>query len=160
MLTYFSFDRNVWKRDIDSSPAPFPFEIILAILLPCFFSRPNLAPLPFPSDPVDTTPVIRPPCTLQGPCECPSKLDLVPQDDSTHAYLEDTSTPTVATNVLAQTRRTSIAASETRLSIISRISKRNSIPSSQSLVQIPSATQRRMSIPLTLSVWSDEREDV
>ncbi|KAJ3813153.1 hypothetical protein F5876DRAFT_74158 [Lentinula aff. lateritia] len=61
MLTHFSFDKNVWKRDIDSSPAPFPFAIIVSILLPCVFHRPDLTLLPFPSGPADASPVIRPP---------------------------------------------------------------------------------------------------
>ncbi|KAJ4500352.1 hypothetical protein C8R41DRAFT_811119 [Lentinula lateritia] len=73
MLTHFSFDKNVWKRDIDSSPAPFPFAIIVSILLPCVFRRPDLTLLPFPSGPADASPVFRPPCNIPGTCGCPEK---------------------------------------------------------------------------------------
>jgi len=34
MLTVFAFDTDVWIRDIDSSPSPFPIPIILEFLRP------------------------------------------------------------------------------------------------------------------------------
>lgn len=150
MLTHFSFDKNVWKRDIDSSPAPFPFPIIVPILLPCFFRRPDMAPLPFPSGPVETTPVIRPPC-ITGICECPTKQVVIPQESNSNEP-KDTSAPT-----LSDKPRASMPSSETRLSVVSR---RSSITTSQSLIQVPNAAQRRMSFPLTLTMWADEMEDV
>ncbi|KAJ4483735.1 hypothetical protein J3R30DRAFT_1823961 [Lentinula aciculospora] len=158
MLTHFSFDKNVWKRDIDSSPAPFPFPIIIPILLPCFFHPPDMTLPPFPSGPTDASPVIRPPCTLQGSCQCPEKPALPqmnsPSEPEDHATLP----PTLPLNSedMTQARPTSMPASETRLSNMSR---RSSIATSQSLVQIPSAAQRRMSFPLTLAIWSDEMEE-
>ncbi|KAJ3966665.1 hypothetical protein EV361DRAFT_934114 [Lentinula raphanica] len=159
MLTHFSFDKNVWRRVIDSSPSPFPFNLIASILLPCFFRRPDMTLPPFPLGPVEESPVIRPICTLQGICECPDKPAL-PRSSS---KLEDVSLlqPTAApsnTNDMTQTQPISIPASETRLSNISKASKRTSIATS--LVQVPNAEQRRMSFPITLSMWVDELSEV
>ncbi|KAJ7647533.1 hypothetical protein FB45DRAFT_893682 [Roridomyces roridus] len=40
MLTVCVFDRDVWSRDIDSSPSPFPMGLLLSFICPCF-SRPS-----------------------------------------------------------------------------------------------------------------------
>ncbi|KAJ3789603.1 hypothetical protein GGU10DRAFT_402647 [Lentinula aff. detonsa] len=158
MLTHFSFDKNVWRRDINSSPSPFPFPIIASMLLPCFFCRPDMTLPPFPSGPEDTSPVIRSLCTLQGTCECPEK-PVLPQVLSKP---EDPSPlpPTVPLDSehITRAQRTSMPVSETRLSNISKTSRRTSITSS--LVQVPNAAQRRMSFPVTLAMWSDELSEV
>ncbi|KAJ3852651.1 hypothetical protein EV368DRAFT_82311 [Lentinula lateritia] len=160
MLTHFSFDKNVWKRDIDSSPAPFPFAIIVSILLPCVFHRPDLTLLPFPSGPADASPVIRPPCNFPGTCGCPEKpvLHQVSSPSTTEDQISTLSTIPLNSDGITRVRRTSIADSETRLSNISKISRKSSITTSQSLVQVPNAAQRRLSFPLTLPMWSDEME--
>ena len=36
VLTVFAFDANVWVRDIDSSPSPFPMSLLFGYLFPCF----------------------------------------------------------------------------------------------------------------------------
>jgi hypothetical protein len=36
ILTAHSFDVDVWNRDIDSSPSPFPVRIIFAYVFPCY----------------------------------------------------------------------------------------------------------------------------
>ncbi|KAJ4493848.1 hypothetical protein C8J55DRAFT_169616 [Lentinula edodes] len=160
MLTHFSFDKNVWKRDIDSSPAPFPFAIIVSILLPCVFRRPDLTLLPFPSGPADASPVIRPPCNIPGTCGCPEKpvLHQLSSPSKNEDQISTLSTIPLNSEGITRARRTSIADSETRLSNISKISRKSSITTSQSLVQVPNAAQRRLSFPLTLPMWSDEME--
>ncbi|KAJ6497781.1 hypothetical protein C8R45DRAFT_1130055 [Mycena sanguinolenta] len=40
MITVCVFDRNVWSRDIESSPSPFPMAFLLGFVCPCF-SRPD-----------------------------------------------------------------------------------------------------------------------
>lgn len=152
MLTHFSFDRNVWKHDIDSSPAPFPFTLLLSILLPCLFHRPDMTILPFPTGPVDA-PMTRPLCASHGTCEYPTTKLTIPQESSSNGP-EDISSALDPTHT-----QPSIPPSETRLSIISKISRRSSI-TAQSLVQVPNAAQRRMSFPLTLTIWADETEEM
>ena len=34
-LTVPAFDRDVWLRDLDSSPSPFPMEVLFAFVFPC-----------------------------------------------------------------------------------------------------------------------------
>ncbi|KAF9226603.1 hypothetical protein BS17DRAFT_493238 [Gyrodon lividus] len=34
LLTQFSYDQDIWSRDIDSSPCPFPFPILMVYALP------------------------------------------------------------------------------------------------------------------------------
>ncbi|KAJ7188579.1 hypothetical protein C8R46DRAFT_1055164 [Mycena filopes] len=38
MLTVCVFDRDVWCRDIDSSPSPFPMSVLFRSICPCFAS--------------------------------------------------------------------------------------------------------------------------
>ncbi|KAK2464202.1 hypothetical protein APHAL10511_003659 [Amanita phalloides] len=40
-LTVSAFDRDVWVRDIDASPSPFPVPVVLAFYFPCCFSLPQ-----------------------------------------------------------------------------------------------------------------------
>jgi len=35
LLTVPTFDRDVWIRDLDSSPSPFPMQVLFAFVLPC-----------------------------------------------------------------------------------------------------------------------------
>jgi hypothetical protein len=39
ILTAFSFDTEVWYRDIDASPSPFPVPVLVAYIFPCFFPQ-------------------------------------------------------------------------------------------------------------------------
>ncbi|KAJ7928498.1 hypothetical protein B0H13DRAFT_2311437 [Mycena leptocephala] len=41
MLTVCAFDRDVWCRDIDSSPSPFPMWFLLGFICPCFSGQPD-----------------------------------------------------------------------------------------------------------------------
>ena len=34
-LTVLAFDRDVWLRDLDSSPSPFPMQVLFAFVFPC-----------------------------------------------------------------------------------------------------------------------------
>jgi len=34
LLTQFSYDQEIWARDIDSSPCPFPFPVLLVYAFP------------------------------------------------------------------------------------------------------------------------------
>ena len=35
LLTVPAFDRDVWLRDLDSSPSPFPIQVLFAFVFPC-----------------------------------------------------------------------------------------------------------------------------
>lgn len=35
LLTVPAFDRDVWLRDLDSSPSPFPMQVLFAFVFPC-----------------------------------------------------------------------------------------------------------------------------
>ena len=35
LLTVPAFDRHVWIRDLDSSPSPFPMQVLFAFVFPC-----------------------------------------------------------------------------------------------------------------------------
>lgn len=35
LLTVPAFDRDVWLRDLDSSPSPFPLQVLFAFVFPC-----------------------------------------------------------------------------------------------------------------------------
>jgi hypothetical protein len=35
LLTVPAFDRDVWLRDVDSSPSPFPMQVLFAFVFPC-----------------------------------------------------------------------------------------------------------------------------
>ncbi|KAE9408660.1 hypothetical protein BT96DRAFT_913801 [Gymnopus androsaceus JB14] len=113
MLTHFSFDKNVWKRDIDSSPTPFPFPII------------------------ETTPVIRPPC-ITGICECPTKQVVIPQESNSNEP-KDTSAPTLSdkprasmpsseTRLSVVSRRSSITTSQSLIQVPNAAQRRMSFP--------------------------------
>ena len=39
VLTVPAFDPDVWLRDIDSTPSPFPFAILFAFAFPCLARR-------------------------------------------------------------------------------------------------------------------------
>ncbi|KAJ6593600.1 hypothetical protein B0H19DRAFT_27159 [Mycena capillaripes] len=41
MLTVCAFDRDVWSRDIGSSPSPFPMAFLFGFVCPCFSDRPD-----------------------------------------------------------------------------------------------------------------------
>ncbi|KAJ7782808.1 hypothetical protein B0H16DRAFT_1494441 [Mycena metata] len=43
MLTVCLFDRDVWCRDIDSSPSPFPMSVLFGFICPCCFVSPDSA---------------------------------------------------------------------------------------------------------------------
>ncbi|KAF5388835.1 hypothetical protein D9757_005602 [Collybiopsis confluens] len=74
------FDQEIWGRNIDSTPSVFPFPVlvptVLSSLLPCFFEKPDFTVTPFPSGPVDGTPVIRAPCNVPGRCQCPEEKNV------------------------------------------------------------------------------------
>ena len=69
VFTGFIFDKDVWTRDIDSSPSPFPSTLLLGFVLPCL--RPPPDP---PSEIVDAHPGY----CLPG-CACTRKLHGEPE---------------------------------------------------------------------------------
>src|SRR6266704_2061402 len=69
ILTVPAFDRDVWIRDIDASPSPFPISVLFAFYFPCCCSLP-LNECDAPDSPV--VPSI--PC-FPG-CNCPAKLPM------------------------------------------------------------------------------------
>ncbi|KXN87362.1 hypothetical protein AN958_08914 [Leucoagaricus sp. SymC.cos] len=69
MITVSAFDGDVWIRDIDSSPSPFPIPILLAFLKP--------RPLKWwhhgrHSYDIPTTQPVHSLC-VESPCRCPMK---------------------------------------------------------------------------------------
>ncbi|KAF4621043.1 hypothetical protein D9613_000366 [Agrocybe pediades] len=71
ILTVPAFDPDVWMRDIDSSPSPFPVGIISDYLFPCFgqhHSNPQSSPRSVSEGPPPTPclPTCSPNCTFHG----------------------------------------------------------------------------------------------
>lgn len=69
LLTVPAFDRDVWLRDLDSSPSPFPMQVLFVFVFPClvplFEATRFLVPQPSSQEP---TPVF----CLPG-CNCELK---------------------------------------------------------------------------------------
>ncbi|KAJ7128985.1 hypothetical protein C8R43DRAFT_689291 [Mycena crocata] len=80
MFTVCAFDRDVWSRDIDSSPSPFPMSLLFWFICPCF-SRP--ASNPFPTEGVHQS------VCLPG-CNCSITKTQVPDTPETNPCLEPT----------------------------------------------------------------------
>ena len=76
LLTVPAFDRDVWLRDLDSSPSPFPMQVLFAFVFPClapFFEATRfLVPQSSTQDPPSLV-------CLPG-CNC--ELNKFPIDDS------------------------------------------------------------------------------
>ena len=70
-LTQYAFDSNVWTRDIDSDPSPFPLSVILLYAFP-FLKR--FIPENIPTSPVTPQTNIYSYC-LPG-CTCSRKLSV------------------------------------------------------------------------------------
>lgn len=70
ILTVCAFDRDVWYRDIDSIPSPFPMMVLFLFVLPCLRRQP-------PPDPIleDTEVVHSGTYCLPG-CNCRAKPEL------------------------------------------------------------------------------------
>ncbi|KAF9453972.1 hypothetical protein P691DRAFT_811751 [Macrolepiota fuliginosa MF-IS2] len=70
MITVSAFDGDVWIRDIDSSPSPFPIPVLLGFICPgpyaWLYHRRGEQ-----SNANETTELRRTPCL--SPCACPSK---------------------------------------------------------------------------------------
>ncbi|KAJ7287320.1 hypothetical protein C8J57DRAFT_1495780 [Mycena rebaudengoi] len=69
MLTVCVFDRDVWCRDIDSSPSPFPMTFLLGTLFPCFSTTG-----PFPTETTDSNPDLI--CIPGSVCNCSTKASI------------------------------------------------------------------------------------
>ncbi|KAJ6495667.1 hypothetical protein C8R47DRAFT_1116059 [Mycena vitilis] len=61
MLTVCAFDQDVWSRDIDSSPSPFPMAFLFGFMCPCFCTQPE--PTLFEAVPEHQGVVCLPGCT-------------------------------------------------------------------------------------------------
>lgn len=75
-ITQFAFDAEVWKRDIDGSPSPFPMSIIVPYALP-FTARFFLCPSPMLQMTTTTTAATAHAYCLPG-CTCTRKLHSPP----------------------------------------------------------------------------------
>jgi hypothetical protein len=135
-VTQLAFDADVWKRDIDASPSPFPMSIIVPYALPFaarFFSCPS--PTLQTSAPTTTAPHAY---CLPG-CTCTCKL--LPPPSHPHT----STTPPLES-------RTSSAGST------SGGSTRSIVP-----VRLPTEMERRRSIIVAFdglsesTVWIDDR---
>ncbi|KAG5734224.1 hypothetical protein E4T56_gene2130 [Termitomyces sp. T112] len=103
LITSAAFDSNIWTRDIDSSPSPFPVPVLVSFVLPCIFRRPpSLASAP-------TQGMVREPphpqtiICLPG-CQCTSKL-----------YPTDSECPSVGVPTATQSRPLSLSRSLVRI---------------------------------------------
>jgi len=123
-LTVAAFDRNVWARDIDSSPSPFPVSVVLGFYFPCCYSQPQTSEHHNANDSQVMSTV---PC-LPG-CNCATKLRL---PDSAQATVTDAPAP--------------------KRGLLSGLSSKSSGSLSQSLVRIPNAAERRSSINIAFEV--------
>ncbi|KAJ7076890.1 hypothetical protein B0H15DRAFT_863110 [Mycena belliarum] len=63
IFTVCAFDRDVWSRDIDSSPSPFPMTILFRYIFPCLSRRDTAY------SPTQVVPENRTLC-LPGSCNC------------------------------------------------------------------------------------------
>ncbi|KAJ7072582.1 hypothetical protein C8F01DRAFT_1104448 [Mycena amicta] len=64
VITVCAFDHDVWSRDIDSSPSPFPITLLLWFICPCLAAA-NMDPVPT-QDTVDHQVVCLPGCNCSS----------------------------------------------------------------------------------------------
>jgi hypothetical protein len=96
LLTVPAFDRDVWLRDLDSSPSPFPMHVLFAFVFPC------LAPF------FEATRFLVPQSSTQEPpslvclpgCNCELNKVPIDQDDL----------PVAATTISMENARASVSA--------------------------------------------------
>ncbi|KDR75266.1 hypothetical protein GALMADRAFT_249263 [Galerina marginata CBS 339.88] len=133
-LTVPAFDGDVWMRDIDSTPSPFPLPIIFAFFCPCIARRFSatrlLVPQPTPHEPPPNVclPSCQPNCCFHG------DLSFGPK-------------PTIA-----QTENNPNASSEHPPKEPELMRKPPILP--HTLVRVPNAAERRASIYLALPIRS------
>ncbi|KAF9460751.1 hypothetical protein BDZ94DRAFT_1265425 [Collybia nuda] len=124
MLTAPAYDADVWIRDIDSCPSPFPIPIILSFVFSCISRwKPTVS-----AQAMDDAPL--PPCLPGCNCDCTVKP-----------------APPMMSQTISSVDR--LVAPSTRLSAPITGSR---IPSHQSLVRIPDAAERRASIIVAFDV--------
>lgn len=125
LLTVAAFDKNVWARDIESSPSPFPLPILFAFAFPCL-ARQSLVPSFAATELL--TPRIA--CLCLPGCTCATKAQHSPPPTSLSRI-----TPALP---LGQPRREGTPSHKSSSSL------------THSLVRIPDAAERRTSIAVTL----------
>lgn len=134
-LTVPAFDGDVWLRDIDSSPSPFPLAIIFAYVCPCIAYRipamRSLVPQPVPQEPPPSV------CLSTCPPDC-RHHGCIPE----YARKVGTTDPEVA--------------SPPRLHIHNEETKRAPPILPHTLIRIPNAVEQRASIYLSLPIGSYE----
>ncbi len=70
VITACAFDSNVWARDIDSSPSPFPVPVLSVFLYDHLFAclrRETAKPNDTCQPDEESPPQIKPECELEGP---------------------------------------------------------------------------------------------
>lgn len=133
MLTVPAFDADVWLRDLDSSPSPFPVAIIFGYAFPCI-ARLFDATRPFVREP---TPLVDP--SPSTPC-----LPTCPPNCTTHGSIRGAVQKTVEPN----TERGAANSSDTLRT--QEIKQPPVLP--HTLIRIPNAAERRNSIYVDLNL--------
>lgn len=132
ILTVPAFDGDVWMRDIDSYPSPFPLAILFAFMFPCIAYRVSslrsLVPQPAATDPSRNVC----PSTCGPNCRDHGSR---PNFKATSPYLDDGS---VQPRMVCQGEET----------------KRAPPILPHTLIRIPNAAERRASIYLALPIES------
>ncbi|KAF8813743.1 hypothetical protein BYT27DRAFT_7157555 [Phlegmacium glaucopus] len=123
LLTIAAFDRDVWLRDLDSSPSPFPMQVLFTFVFPClvplFEAAHFVAPQPSSQEP---TSLFCLPC-----CNC--ELSKFPPDFES---IDQHELPVAATNRSMKCAPANVSA--------------------RTLVRVPNAAEQRDSIVINLSV--------
>ncbi|KAM6502080.1 hypothetical protein JOM56_002057 [Amanita muscaria] len=113
MLTARAFDSDVWIRDLDASPSPFPIPVLFASYFPCCFSLP-----PSEYDRGETPVMSSVPCFAR--CNCATKSSIA-----------DTSQPSTGTlgprSGLLSSFKSSSSLSHTLVRIPNAAERRSSI---------------------------------
>jgi hypothetical protein len=131
MLTVPAFDADVWLRDLDSSPSPFPVAIIFGYAFP-YIARLFDATRPFVREP---TPLVDPPT----PC-----LPTCPLNCSAHGGRRGVA------QKLVEPSTEGGAAHNSDTSRTQEIKQQSVLP--HTLIRIPNAAERRNSIYVDLNL--------
>jgi hypothetical protein len=82
MLTVCVFDRDIWCRDIDSSPSPFPMLVLFAFVFPCLSRRSTSSSRPLSADLISELESLH---CVPG-CNCATKPPSLHPPEMSHAH--------------------------------------------------------------------------
>ncbi|KAJ7125019.1 hypothetical protein C8R44DRAFT_914477 [Mycena epipterygia] len=122
MFTVCAFDRDVWIRDIDSSPSPFPMSVLFWFIFPCFSGPPST---PFDLTPFtdEDVPEYHQSLVCLPGCNCSVAKTQIPNPSEPETSMDPTPNMRMVRGL-----------------------------SSRSLVRVPNDVERRMSIAIGFSV--------